>query len=309
MNLSQLSLRMQLPVIAAPMFLISSPELLIEQCKAGIVGSLAALTARTSEIFDQWLSRISSDLKVDEESSLPYAINLVVHSSNSRLMDDLEICEKYKVPIIITSLSVREDVISRIHAWGGVVIHDVVNTRHAKKAIDLGVDGLVLVCAGAGGHAGSLNPFAFLGEVRTFFTGPVALAGAISNGAAILSAKVLGADFAYVGTRFIATKEASAADDYKRMILESSASDIVYTSKLSVASASFINKSLEQAGYNPHTMEIVDAAAHASAKVWKDIFSAGQGVGQITDIPTVNELINRLTAEFEDAINGYLRTH
>lgn len=290
--------RLSLPVIAAPMFLVSTPDLVLAQCRSGIVGSLPALNARSSAIFSEWLERLQRELP---ESAAPYAVNLILHPSNTRLGDDLAICEQHRVPIIITSMSARADVVARVHAWGGIVLHDVVNTRHAKKAVSQGVDGLILVAGGAGGHAGHLNPFALVREVRRFYAGPLALGGAISDGAGILAVQALGADLAYIGTRFIATEEATADADYKQMLLDASATDILYTPRFSVASANFLKASVQRCGFDPETAQPLDPDAENKAMVWRDIWSAGQGVGIISDLPPVASLLARLKTEYENA--------
>ncbi len=289
--------RLALPVMAAPMFLVSSPELVMAQCRAGIVGALPALNARSSEIFSSWLDQL------DElpASAAPYAVNLILHPSNSRMEADLAICAEHRVPIIITSMSARADVVERVHGWGGIVLHDVVNTRHARKAISQAVDGLILVAGGAGGHAGTLNPIAFVREVRSFFDGPLALGGAISDGAGILAAQALGADIAYMGTRFIATQEAQAEADYKQMVLDASASDILYTPRFSVAGASFLKASVLRCGFDAETALPLEPEKENTATVWRDIWSAGQGVGVISDLPDVASLVRRLQDEYRAA--------
>lgn len=289
--------RLALPVIAAPMFLVSSPELVMAQCRAGIVGAIPALNARSSEIFSGWLDQLGNL----PAGSAPYAVNLILHPSNARMEADLAVCEQHRVPIIITSMSARADVVERVHAWGGIVLHDVVNARHARKAVSQGVDGLILVAGGAGGHAGNLNPIGFVREIRRFFDGPLALGGAISDGAGILAAQALGADLAYMGTRFIATQEAQADADYKQMLLDAGASDILYTPNFSVAGASFLKASVERCGFHPETGLPLQAEKANSAAVWRDIWSAGQGVGVIEDLPTVAALVDRLKSGYRAA--------
>ena len=301
-----------IPVIAAPMFLISNPQMVIACCQNGIIGSFPALNQRTSEGFEDWLIEIKTALDAFKENNpdkvvSPYAVNLIVNSVNTRLEDDLTLCVKHKVPIIITSLGINPDVINTVHDYGGIVLHDIATTRHAKKAIEAGVDGLIAVCAGAGGHAGTLNPFAFIGEIRSFFDGILVLAGCISSGQDVLSAQVMGADFAYMGTRFINTHEAAAANDYKDMIKTSGTADIIYTDVVSGIPANFLSKSLENAGFDLQALkeETLDkgdlSGLEDEAKAWKNIWSAGQGVGAIDNILSVEELINILTDEYRNA--------
>ncbi|MBS9780523.1 MAG: nitronate monooxygenase [Moraxellaceae bacterium] len=303
-----------IPAIASPMFLVSNPKMLIETCKSGMVGSLPTLNQRTNEGFEQWLNEINQALA--DENSAPYAINLVVHKTNKRLEEDLASIIKYQVPIVITSLGINQQVIDKIHSYGGLVFHDVTQTRHAKKAMTGGVDGLILVCAGAGGHAGTLNPFAFVGEVRQFYTGKIIVAGCISSGADIASVRAMGADFAYMGTRFIATKESNAKDNYKQMVVDSHTSDILYTPNISGISANFLVPSLVKAGIDPNNIEKpteIDLGEELTAKedheqkgekvdgVWTDIWSAGQGVGSVDKVVSVEELVNTLKAEYDEA--------
>lgn len=296
--------RLRLPVIAAPMFLVSSPELVMAQCRAGIVGAIPALNARSSEIFSGWLDQLGGL----PATAAPYAVNLILHPSNPRIEADLAICEQHRVPVIITSMSARADVVERVHAWGGIVLHDVVNARHAKKAISQGVDGLILVAGGAGGHAGSLNPIGFVREIRSFYDGPLALGGAISDGAGILAVQALGADLAYIGTRFIATEEATADADYKQMLLDAGASDILYTPRFSVAGASFLKASVTRCGFDAESGLPLEPEKENKAMVWRDIWSAGQGVGSITDVPTVAVLMARLQEEYQNARRALLAT-
>ncbi|PID59397.1 MAG: hypothetical protein CSB44_12980 [Gammaproteobacteria bacterium] len=295
-----------LPVIAAPMFLVSGPDLLVAACKAGIVGTLPALNQRSSEGFEAWLDTVESSLAGVEHPG--YGINLIVHKSNPRLEADLAICEQHRVPLIITSLGAVPELVARVHAWGGLVFHDVINLRHARKAAEAGVDGLIAVSAGAGGHAGTLHPFALLHEIRAFFDGKVILSGALSNGADVAAACAAGADYAYMGTRFIATKESQAGDDYRRMVIDSTAADIVYTDSVSGVAANFLQPSIENAGVDlpdrsgGHEIDFgKELTAPEDAKAWKDIWSAGQGVGSIDDVPTVAELVARMQGEFADA--------
>lgn len=306
------SLREQLavPVIGAPMFIISRPELVIAQCTSGVVGSFPALNARPKEQLDEWLHQIHEALDAHRRDHpgapvAPFAVNQIIHESNDRLEHDLALCEKHRVPIVITSLRAPGAVVGPVHGWGGLVFHDVVSLRHARKALEAGVDGLVLVCAGAGGHAGTLSPFALLGEVRRTFDGPVALAGAISTGRAVLAAEVLGADFAYVGTRFIATAEAHAPERYKQMIVESQAADLVYTPCFTGVHGNYLRGSVTAAGLDPDRLPHADKTAmnfgSAHAKAWKDIWGAGQGVGMIDEVLPVRDLVARMKAEYEAA--------
>ena len=312
-QLTALRDRLSIPVIGSPMFIVSGPELVIAQCKAGIVGSFPALNARPKEALDEWLTQISSELELaraadPERKVAPYAVNQIVHASNDRLEHDLEVCIRHKVPIIITSLRAPDDVVRHVHSYGGVVFHDVISRRHAEKALEAGVDGLILVCSGAGGHAGTLSPFALVPEVRRMFDGPIILSGAIASGASVLAAEAMGADFAYMGTRFIATREARAADDYKDAIVESSASDIVYSSLFTGVNGNYLKKSIVNAGLDPNALPEADkstmnfsSGTGSKAKAWRDIWGAGQGVGQIHDVPATADLVTRLIAEYHQA--------
>ena len=300
--------KLSIPVIGSPMFIVSTPELVIAQCKAGIVGSFPALNARPKEELAVWLEKITTELAAFKAANpsrkvAPFAVNQIVHTSNDRVMHDIEVCVRYKVPIIITSLRPPNEVVDAIHGYGGMVFHDVISIRHARKAIDAGVDGLILVCAGAGGHAGLLSPFALVPEVRTIFDKTIVLAGAISSGASILAAQAIGADLAYMGTRFIATREANATDAYKQMILKSAAADIVYTAVFSGVSGNYLSMSVAQAGLDPLSLpqDQGEMNYNSEKKAWRDIWSAGQGVGQIEDIPGVAELVERLAREYAAA--------
>jgi nitronate monooxygenase len=304
MSLPPILQRLQLPVIGAPMFIAGNPKLVIEQCKAGIVGSFPALNARPKEALDDWLTEIETALAAHPDAA-PYAVNQIVHKSNDRLDHDLEVCIRHKVPVTITSLRAPNDVIPRIHAYGGIVLHDVINVRHAQKALEAGVDGLILVCAGAGGHAGTLSPFALIGEVRRFFDGPIVLSGAIASGNAILAAQAAGADLAYIGTRFIATPEASVPERYKDEILRAAAGDIVYTDLFSGVHGNYLKHSVIAAGFDPLNLPRSDpkkmnfgAGSGAEKKVWRDIWSAGQGVGQIDKVVPVAEIVAQLSREY-----------
>jgi len=302
--------RLALPVVAAPMFLVSGPEIVIASCRAGIVGTFPALNQRTSEGFDDWLGEIGGALTA---ADAPYGVNLIVHKSNPRVDADLAICTRHKVPLIITSLGAVADLVDTVHSYGGVVFHDVTTVRHAQKAAEAGCDGLILVCAGAGGHAGTLSPFALLPEIRRFFDGTILLAGALSDGRAIAAARMLGADLAYLGTRFIATQESRAVDRFKQMLLDTTAKDIVYTPAISGIPASFLRPSIAAAGYDPdnlppkgtHQAEFGERMAE-ERKAWRDVWSAGQGVGQIDDVPAVADLVARLKREYDAAIAEFV---
>jgi nitronate monooxygenase len=301
---------MALPVIGAPMFIVGNPDLVIEQCTSGVIGSFPALNARPAEVLDHWLQKIGSALEAYRAAHpgaevAPYAVNQIIHKSNDRLDHDLDACVRHQVPMIITSLRAPDDVVKRVHGYGGVVFHDVISIRHAEKALEAGVDGLILVCAGAGGHAGGLSPFALVREVRRFYDGPIALSGAITDGAGILAAESIGADFAYIGTRFIATREANAAEGYKRMIVESAAADIVYTPFFTGVHGNYLKPSISAAGLDPDNLAPVDKSSmnfgSGRTKAWKDIWGAGQGVGNIDDVPPVRELVARLRKEYDTA--------
>jgi nitronate monooxygenase len=307
MSLPPILQRLRIPVICAPMFIASNPKLVIEQCKAGVVGSFPALNARPKEALDQWLTDIETAL-AGQPGAAPFAVNQIVHKSNDRLEHDVEVCIRHKVPITITSLRAPDDVVKKIHAYGGIVLHDVISVRHAHKALEAGVDGLILVCAGAGGHAGTLSPFALIGEVRRFFDGPVILSGAISSGDAVLAAQAAGADLAYIGTRFLATPEASVPERYKEELLRAAAADIVYTDLFSGVHGNYLKHSVIAAGFDPLNLPKSDpskmnfgTAGGAEKKVWRDIWSAGQGVGQIDAIAPVAQVVAKLEAEYTAA--------
>ena len=308
---------LRLPVIVSPMFLVSGPALVTAACKSGVVGSFPSLNARPASAYDAWLTQIAHDLKAHGASHpaiapAPFAVNQIVHSSNSRLAEDMAITAAHKVPIVITSVGHPGDIVAQVHSYGGVVFHDVINLRHADKAIEAGVDGIILVCAGAGGHAGLSSPFALVPQLRQRFDGTIILAGAISDGAAVRAARVLGADLAYMGTRFIATQEAHADQAYKQMIVESELADVIYTNKVSGISGNFLRQSLEAAGIDWRfdgaakeiNMDLSKRSEHkqdSDKKAWKDVWSAGQGVGQINDVPSVAALVDRLEDEFTRA--------
>ncbi len=307
-----LSSRLALPVVASPLFIISNPDLVIAQCLGGIVGSFPALNARPKELLEEWVVRIKTTLaeaKAADPTRIvaPFAVNQIVHKSNDRLEHDMEICVRHEVPIIITSLRAPDDVVRRVHGYGGLVFHDVTTVRHAEKALEAGVDGLILVCAGAGGHAGTLSPFALVGEVRRFYDGTVILAGAITSGSAILAARAMGADLAYMGTRFIATEEAHAAENYKRMIVDSGAADIVYTSHFTGVAGNYLKRSIAAAGLDPDALAGADKSAmnfgSTRVKPWKDVWGAGQGVGTVADVLPAAHVIARLKNEYTAARN------
>ena len=306
-----------IPVIGAPLFLISVPDLVIAQCKAGIIGSFPALNARPQHVLEEWIVRIKTELKEYQEQNpdkkvAPFAVNQICHGSNDRLQGDMEICVKHEVPIISTSLRPPAEVVEAAHSYGGLVFHDVINVRHAKKAADMGVDGLILVCAGAGGHAGALSPFALLREVKSWFDGTIILSGSIGDGYSVASALALGADFAYLGTRFIATHEANAEPEYKQMLIESSANDIVYSNLFTGVLGNYLKPSIQNAGLDPDNLPTADKSAmnfgsggNTDSKAWKDIWGSGQGIGLIEDAPTVESLVERIRAEFNEATSEF----
>lgn len=300
----QLQGRLRLPVVAAPMFLASGPALVKAACQNGIVGTFPSMNQRSVEGFDAWLCDIERELRPDDA---PFGVNLIVHKTNSRLAADLERCVAHRVPIVITSFGADLSVVDKIKAYGGLVFHDVINRRHAEKAIGAGVDGLILVSAGAGGHAGTLNPFAFLREIRDIYDGCILLSGGISDGAAIAAARALGADLAYLGTRFLATQESLIDQRYKQMIVDSQIKDIIYTPNVSGVPANFLADSLQEAGLDPAANAApyapnMDEELSHEHKAWRDIWSAGQGVGCIEDVPSVNDLLDRMIAEFRASI-------
>ncbi|MCA3421516.1 MAG: nitronate monooxygenase [Roseomonas sp.] len=296
--------RIALPVIAAPMFLVSGPDLVVETCKAGVVGSFPALNQRSTEGYEEWLAEIRERTG---NAAAPFGVNLIVHRSNTRLDADLAETVRQRVPFVITSLGAVSEVVDAIHGYGGLVFHDVINLRHAQKAAEAGVDGLIAVSAGAGGHAGTYNPFAFLHEIRQFYQGTIILSGAMSTGAHVVAARAAGADFAYLGTRFIATTESRAPEDYKQMILAATAKDIVYTNAISGVNGNFLRASLEAAGLDPANLPEFNRELHLGSsekRAWKNIWSAGQGVGAIQDVPSTAELVARLRREYAAAIVG-----
>ena len=305
--------RVPFPVIASPMFIISNPKLVIAQCKAGVVGSMPALNARPAAQLDEWLAEITEALDAHnrahpEQPAAPFAINQIVHKSNDRLEHDLEMCVKYKVPVIITSLGAREDVNQAVRGYGGVVLHDVINNKFARKAVEKGADGLIAVAAGAGGHAGTTSPFALVQEIREWFEGPLALSGSIANGRSILAARAMGADFAYIGSAFIATEEARAVDAYKQMIVECSSADVLYSSKFTGVHGNYLRPSIVAAGLDPEALGDGDPSQMSfgsknagEAKAWKDIWGCGQGIGAIKQVVPTAELVARLQAEYDEA--------
>jgi nitronate monooxygenase len=316
--------RLTLPAIAAPMFLVSGPDLVLAACRAGIVGTFPALNQRSSAGFADWLATIGEGLAAAERAAAsgssvaPYGVNLIVHKTNPRVAADLKLCVEHRVPLVITSLGAVSELVDEVHRYGGLVFHDVTNVRHAEKAAAAGVDGLILVCAGAGGHAGTLSPFALLPEIRRFFAGTLVLAGAMSSGRAIAAARMLGADLAYLGTRFVATEESLAPEEYKRMILEGSAADIVYTPAISGIPGSFLKASIRAAGLDPDNLptkgdgyrakvakEGGGAQVEEEVKAWKRVWSAGQGIGSIADVPTTAALVRRLRDEYDEAVRGF----
>ncbi|MFJ4294279.1 NAD(P)H-dependent flavin oxidoreductase [Cupriavidus sp. NPDC089707] len=299
--------RLSLPVVCSPLFIISNPDLVIAQCKAGVVGSFPALNARPAPKLEEWLDRITTELaehnaRHPDRPAAPFAVNQIVHKSNDRLEHDLELCVRYKVPIVITSLGARKEVNDAVHSYGGIVLHDVINNAFARKAIEKGADGLVAVAAGAGGHAGTLSPFALLHEIREWFDGPLLLSGAISSGDAILAAQAAGADLAYIGSAFIATQEANAQDGYKQMIVDSSAGDIVYSNLFTGVHGNYLRGSIERAGLDPEALPQSDPSkmnfGSTSVKAWKDIWGAGQGVGAIKRVVPAGELVRRFAEEY-----------
>lgn len=310
---------LRVPVIGAPMFLVSGPDLVIEQCKAGIIGAFPALNARPQERLEEWLTQIEGALEKHGRENpgakvAPYAVNLIVNPANKRLEQDFEVCVRHKVPIVITSLYAPMEIAKRVHDYGGIVFHDVIKVRHAEKALEAGVDGIILVCAGAGGHAGRLNPFALVNEIRQMFDGPLVLAGAITNGAAVLAAQAMGCDAAYMGTRFIATRESLAAEAYKNMIVDSNAEDIVYTPFFSGVHGSYLAPSIKAAGLDPNNLPVQSKEEKLTyrsrderPRTWKDIWGAGQGVGSIDSVLPAGELVDRIVDEYEAAKRRLIR--
>ncbi len=305
--------KLRLPVIGSPLFIVSGPELVIAQCKAGVVGSFPALNARPQAQLDEWLHQITEELAAHnrehpDHPAAPYAVNQIVHKSNNRLQEDIATCAKWQVPLTITSLGAQVELNDAVHSWGGIVMHDVINDRFAHKAIEKGADGLIPVAAGAGGHAGVTSPFALMREIREWFDGPVALSGSIAHGASMLSAQAMGADLAYIGSAFIATKEANAVDGYKDNIVEAKASDIVYSDLFTGVSGNYLRQSIERAGMDPANLPKGDistmnfgSGGNSEAKAWKDIWGSGQGIGAIKEVQTVAEFVDQLEAEYRAA--------
>jgi nitronate monooxygenase len=318
MDKQALKQRLAIPVIGAPLFIVSNPDLVLAQCKAGVVGSFPALNARPAEQLEVWLKRITQELDAwnqanPDKPAAPFAINQIVHKSNSRLEHDLELTVRYKVPIVITSLGARTDLNEAVHSYGGMVLHDVINQRFAHKAIEKGADGLILVAAGAGGHAGVQSPFALVQETRRWFDGPIALSGAIATGRAVLAAEAMGADFAYVGSAFIATREANASDAYKQALVAGTAEDIVYSSLFTGVHGNYLRTSIVAAGLDPDKLPEgdpgkmnFDAGGSKAVKAWKDIWGSGQGIGAIDDIPGAAQRVSRLVAEYRAAKQALL---
>ncbi len=313
MTLPAILKNLDFPVIAAPMFIVSGPELVIAQCKAGIVGSFPALNARPAEVLEKWIVQIKLELEKYQKDNpdkkvAPFAVNQICHKSNNRLEQDMEICRKHEVPIIITSLQASKMVYDATHSYGGIILHDVVNIRHSKKALEMGADGLIAVCAGAGGHAGLLSPFALIPEIRQFHDGPLLLSGSIATGGSVAAAQAIGADFAYIGTRFIASEEANAEQAYKQEIIESEGEDIIYSSLFTGVHGNYLKGSIEKAGLDPDNLPTADkksmnfgSGGNTDAKAWKDIWGAGQGVGSVSSAPPVAEIVAQMKKEYAAA--------
>jgi nitronate monooxygenase len=305
--------RLTLPVIGSPLFIASTPELVIAQCKAGIIGSFPALNARPAHVLDEWLVRIRSELAAHADAHpgarvAPFAVNQIAHASNDRLQHDVEACVRHQVPLIITSLKPPREIVDAAHSYGGLVFHDVISVRHARKAVEQGVDGIIVVCAGAGGHAGTGSPFALVREIRQFFDGTLVLAGAMSSGADVLAAQAIGADMAYIGTRFLATTEANAMAEYKQMLVESTSDDVVYTSLFTGVKGNYLRGSVVAAGLDPDQLPEADkskmnfgSGGNMDKKAWRDIWSGGQGVGNIHDILPAGEIVARMVQEYAAA--------
>ena len=316
-SIESLKSKLTIPVIGAPLFIISNPDLVIAQCKSGVMGSFPALNARPQNVLEEWIIRIKEELESyqagnPEAKVAPFAVNQICHNSNDRLFGDMELCVKHQVPIIITSLRPPEEIVTEAHSYGGLVFHDVISVKHAKKAAEQGVDGLILVCAGAGGHAGTLSPFALVREVREWYDGAIILSGSISDGSSVAAAKMLGADFAYIGTRFIASQEANAEPEYKQCLIDSAAEDIIYSSLFTGVHGNYLKPSVVNAGLDPNNLPDADKTAmnfgsggNTDAKAWKDIWGSGQGIGSIQDAPPASELISRLREEYLSAIKKF----
>ena len=313
MSLPPILQGLPLPVIGSPMFIVSGPELVIAQCKAGIVGTFPSLNARPSGTLEKWIVRIKLELDEYQNANpdkkvAPFGVNQICHPSNNRLQEDMEVCVKHEVPIIITSLQANQMVYDATHSYGGIILHDVTNIRHSKKALSMGADGLIAVCSGAGGHAGRLSPFALIPEIRQFFDGPLLLSGSIATGGAIAAALAIGADMAYIGTRFIATAEANADKGYKDEIIESSGEDIIYSSLFTGVHGNYLRGSIQKAGLDPDNLPEADkstmnfgSGGNTDAKAWKDIWGAGQGVGSVHTSPPVSDVVDELNSEYEEA--------
>ena len=313
MSLPPILQNLEMPIVAAPMFIVSGPELVIAQCKAGIVGTFPALNARPAEELEKWIVRIKLELEQYQKDNpdkkvAPFGVNQICHPSNNRLEHDTEVCRKHEVPIIITSLQANQDVYDATHSYGGIILHDVVNIRHSKKALSMGADGLIAVCSGAGGHAGRLSPFALIPEIRQFHKGPLLLSGSIATGGSVAAALAIGADLAYIGTRFIASKEANAEDGYKQEIIESAGEDIVYSSLFTGVHGNYLKGSIEKAGLDPNNLPTADkstmnfgSGGNTDAKAWKDIWGAGQGVGSVHDAPSIQDIVDQFKSEYDEA--------
>ena len=313
--------RLRLPAIGAPLFIISNPDLVIAQCKAGIVGSFPALNARPESLLDEWLARITEELAAHDRAhpdrpAAPFAVNQIVHRSNTRLEHDLGVCARYRVPIVITSLGARADVNEAVHGWGGITLHDIINRTFARKAVEKGADGLIAVAAGAGGHAGTLSPFALIAEIRDWFDGPLVLSGSIATGAAIRAAETIGADLAYIGSAFIATREANAPARYKQMIVDSSADDILYSPVFTGVPGNYLRPSIVAAGIDPTALDEMEAVtmdfgardeSGKQVKAWRDVWGSGQGIGAIDAVVPAAELVDRLAREYGDAVRNERR--
>ena len=313
MTLQELKRRMSIPVIGSPLFIVSNPDLVIAQCKAGIVGSFPALNARPAEVLEEWLTRITTELDAynaahPDKPAAPFAVNQIVHKSNDRLQHDVQMCVKFKVPLIITSLGAQVEVNEAIHSYGGMVLHDVINQKFAHKAIEKGADGLILVASGAGGHAGVQSPFALVQETREWFKGPIALSGSIATGEAVLAAEAMGADFGYIGSAFIATREANAAEGYKQAIVDANAQDIVYTNLFTGVHGNYLRPSIVNAGLDPDNLPESDpskmqfgSGGSGKSKAWRDIWGCGQGIGAVKDVPGAGEFVARLITQYQAA--------
>ncbi len=313
MSLPDILSRLRVPVVGAPLFIVSNPDLVIAQCRAGIVGSFPALNARPAPLLEEWLQRITDELAEHDAHNpdapaAPYAVNQIVHRSNDRLQHDLELCVKYKAPVVITSLGAREEVNEAVHSYGGIVLHDVIDNRFARKAIEKGADGLIAVAAGAGGHAGTTSPFALIQEIREWFDGPLLLSGCIATGDAVLAAQAMGADLGYIGSAFVATQEARATDEYKQAIVDCASADIVYSSLFTGIKGNYLKPSIVNAGLDPdnlpegdvRTMDFGSGGA-SEAKAWRDIWGCGQGIAAVKSVPTAAELVDRLYSEYQAA--------